>query len=130
MNKITVLWEPVWYDLDYSMAVGEIGYFKFIKGLNMLKFTTAIDNNEQGEEMKIKILKISNAELSNIVKIDTEIISLSYLFYTDDNHYIQIDAEQTPGLIENHSVLIRNSTEEKYLEDTNFFVEIEILQND
>ena len=56
--------------------------------------------------------------------------SISKKIYTDDNHYIQIDAEQTPGLIENHSVLIRNSTEEKYLEDTNFFVEIEILQND
>jgi len=80
--------------------------------------------------MKIKIIKISNAELGNIVKIDTETIPLSYLFYTDNNHYIQIDTEQTPGLIENHSVLIRNSTEEKYLEDTNFFVEIEILQND
>jgi len=126
---ITALWKPFWYDLDYSIAVGEIGYFKFIKNFDMVKFATAVDD-EQGEKMKIKILKISNAELGNIVKIDTEIISLSYLFYTDDNHYIQIDAEQTPGLIENHSVLIRNSTEEKYLEDTNFFVEIEILQND
>ena len=129
MNMITALWKPFWYDLDYSIAVGEIGYFKFIKNFDMVKFATAVDD-EQGEKMKIKILKISNAELGNIVKIDTEIISLSYLFYTDDNHYIQIDAEQTPGLIENHSVLIRNSTEEKYLEDTNFFVEIEILQND
>ncbi len=31
MNKITALWKPVWCDLDYSIAVGEIGYFKFIK---------------------------------------------------------------------------------------------------
>ncbi len=130
MNKITVLWEPVWYDLDYSIAVGEIGYFKFIKGLNMLKFTTAIDNNEQGEEMKIKILKISNAELGNIIKIDTQTIPLSYLFYTDDEHYKPIDTEQTPGFIENHSGIINNSTEEKYLEDMHFFVEIEILQHD
>ena len=129
MNMITALWKPFWYDLDYSIAVGEVGYFKCIKNFDMVQFATAVDD-EQGEKMKIKIIKISNAELGNIVKIDTETIPLSYLFYTDDNHYIQIDAEQTPGLIENHSVLIRNSTEEKYLEDTNFFVEIEILQND
>lgn len=129
MNKITVLWDPFWYSMDYSISVGEIGYFKFVNGFNILKFATAVDN-EIKEEMKVKILKISNAELGNIIKIDTATISLSYLFYTDDNHYIQIDTEQTPGFIENNSVIINNSTEEKYLKDTKFFVEIEVLKND
>lgn len=129
MNMITALWKPFWYTMDYSIAVGEVGCFKFIKDVDIVKFATAVDG-EQGEEIKIKVLKISNAELGNIIKIDTSAVCLSYLFYTDDDHYVQIDAEQNPGFIENNSVIIEYYTEEKHLKDINFLVEIEILQND
>ncbi len=82
MNMITELWKPFWYELDYSIAVGEVGYFKCIKNFDMVQFATAVDD-EQGEKMKIKILKISNAELGNIVKIDTETIPLKSINVTE-----------------------------------------------
>jgi hypothetical protein len=116
LSNLTAIWKPAWYVLDQSITVGEIDDFELVRTEAFTKFATAL---EEGEKVKGRILKISNFELGNITKIDAS--GLSYKFYTDADNFFQIEAEETPSKIEGKNL------ESRFLEDTTFSVEIELL---
>ena len=116
MDKFIVIWKPAWYELDQSICVGEIDFFNIIRSADVIRFATAM---EAGEEVKMRILSISNKQLGDIQKI--EATGLSYKFFSDENHYIQVEAEENPGTIET------GKRESGFLSVTDFYVEVELL---
>jgi len=118
MKTLTLIWKPAWYELDQPLTVGEIGCFDIIKTDEYTAFATGLDNGL--DSINCKILNIINSKLGNIIKIDTQ--GLSYRFYTEKGDYIQIEAEEQPGVIEGSYKSLG------ILQDTRFYVEVQLIE--
>jgi len=82
-----------------------------------IRFATDLD--KEFTEVEAQILSVHNAQIGRIIKIDTQ--GLTYKFYYSDNDYLQIEAEETPGSIEN------SDSFGQYLTDVEFQVEIDLI---
>lgn len=98
MTIVTAIWKPAWYELDQSIKVGLNDVFELIKSSDVIKFYTGSDN-EKPDVIKGEILSIEHKTLGKIIEIDT--IGLVYKIVLDDGTPILIEAEETPGKIEN-----------------------------
>ena len=58
-----------------------------------------MDAGAERLEVQAEVVSIFNKQLGNIIKIDTQ--GLTYKFYVDGETFFQIEAEETPGWIEN-----------------------------
>lgn len=97
-----VRWKPQWYELDQSIVVGDVDLFYLSK--DMLYFANDFaDANDC--EVKAKILSINHLELGDIKGIIT--IGLDYSIYLSDGNILIVNAEESPGDIENSKYFIR-----------------------
>ena len=97
-----VRWKPQWYELDQSIVVGDVDLFYLSK--DMLYFANDFaDDNDC--EVKAKILSINHLELGDIKGIIT--IGLDYSIYLSDGNILIVNAEESPGDIENSRYFIR-----------------------
>ncbi len=97
-----VKWKPRWYELDQSIVVGDVDLFYLSKDNLYFANGFAADNDC---EVKAKILNINHLELGNIKGIIT--IGLDYSIYLGDRSVIIVNAEESPGDIENSKYVVR-----------------------
>lgn len=92
---MNLTWEPMWYELDQTIIVGDIDYFYLDKDENAFAndFVSSEDKEVHGE-----ILEITHPELGELLGILA--MGLSYKIYFKDGKYIQVDAEEDIGKIE------------------------------
>lgn len=109
-----VRWKPQWYELDQSIVVGDVDLFYLSKDTLYFANGFAGDNDC---EVKAKILNINHLELGDIKGIIT--IGLVYSIYLNDGNTIIVNAEESPGDIENSKYVVR---------EWGFDVEINIIE--
>ncbi len=119
MKLIQAIWIPAWHELDQNISVGETTEFSFIENESPIRFATGLDNYSISKVAKI--ISIFNSQLGNLIKIDCG--GLSYKFFSNQNTYTQIEAEENPGKIEYSETLKGN------LEDKIFRVKIEVARS-
>lgn len=109
-----VKWKPQWYELDQSIVVGDVDLFYLSK--NNLYFANGFAENNDCE-VKAEILNINHLVLGNIKGIIT--IGLDYSIYLNDGNTIIVNAEESPGDIENSKYIVK---------EWDFDVEINIIE--
>ena len=97
-----IRWTPQWYELDQSIVVGDVDLFYLSKDMHYFANGFA-DANDC--EVKAKILNINHLELGDIKGIIT--IGLDYSIYLSDGNIIIVNAEESPGDIENSKYIVR-----------------------
>ena len=101
-KTVIVKWKPRWYELDQSIVVGDVDLFYLSKDNLYFANGFAADNDC---EVKAKILNINHLELGDIKGIIT--IGLDYSIYLSDGNIIIVNAEESPGDIENSKHVVR-----------------------
>ena len=101
-KTVIVKWKPRWYELDQSIVVGDVDLFYLSKDNLYFANGFAADNDC---EVKAKILNINHLELGDIKGIIT--IGLDYSIYLSDGNIIIVNAEDSPGDIENSKHVVR-----------------------
>lgn len=109
-----VRWNPKWYELDQSIVVGDVDWFYLSK--DNLYFSNDFAGNNDCE-VKAKILKINHSELGDIKGIIT--IGFDYSIYLRNGNIIIVNAEESPGEIENSKYIVS---------EWNFDVQISIIE--
>jgi hypothetical protein len=100
MNQLVAIWEPAWYELDQPLTVGEVATVVLVTSSLPMRFATyMLDAGVERLEVQAEVVSIYNKQLGDIAKIDTQ--GLTYKFYVDSETFFQIEAEETPGWIEN-----------------------------
>ncbi|MCH5270351.1 MAG: hypothetical protein J1E83_06330 [Lachnospiraceae bacterium] len=101
-DVVIVRWKPQWYELDQSIVVGDVDLFYLSK--DMLYFANGFaDDNDC--EVKAKVLSINHLELGDIKGIIT--LGLDYSIYLSNGNIIIVNAEESPGTIENSKYVVR-----------------------
>ena len=120
MKQLKAVWLPFWYELDQSIQVGVTDEFLFFKTLPdwMKEKLEVVDNRDFDvtffcgfyedtyETYQAKIISIYHPELGKIEKIDAN--GLSYTITLSDGGILKVEAEETPGIIENNFNQIEN----------------------
>lgn len=120
MSKALILWKPAWYALDQDLAVGLVADFALLADSPPLHFAAAgFDDGRAQVTLKAKVLAIENRQLGSVQRIDTA--GLSYYFYSGPAAFVQVDAEEQLGRIEN------GAEAGCYLQELDFWVTVELL---
>lgn len=115
LEKMIVIWKPVWYELDQAIVAREIDYYYLSKD------GTEFMNGEastQDQEVIAKAVRITHPELGTMSGILTN--GLSYRVFLESGEVIHIDAEENTGQVEYPADFGIN--------EWNFEVELEILE--
>lgn len=96
-SRKNLIWESGWYELDQPVKVGTTQKFMLLKGED--KFFNSLLNSGEHEEIEATVVSISHPVLGNFIELDTE--GLTYTFTLEDGKKIKVEAEETPGVIEN-----------------------------
>jgi hypothetical protein len=100
MTQLSAIWKPAWYELDQPLTVGEVATVFLIASSLPVRFATdMMDAGAEQLAVQAEVVSICNKQLGDIIKIDTQ--GLSCKFYVDSENFFQIEAEETPGWIEN-----------------------------
>lgn len=105
-------WIPQWYELDWTVVVGDIDWFI----LSQDRFINGFVHDED-DATKLKIKSITHPVLGDVRGIIT--IGLDYTIYLCNGEILTINAEEEPGKI----------YESKYkVDDWTFVVGVEVLE--
>jgi hypothetical protein len=102
---VRAAWVPGWYALDQPLAVGlrdEFAFWRIVPedlrgGPEPLVFYNTLWGSEDALIGSGTIVAISNAELGEIRKVDTESEPLDYLIHLADGTTLEVNAEEEPG---------------------------------
>jgi hypothetical protein len=107
MPSETAIWFPFWYELDQSISVGEVRAFDFFKtpperianeGLPVFYHGNWDEKCRRLYDTRtVRILGIRHSQLGAIRSIDTN--DLDYQFVMEDGGVLQVNAEETPGVV-------------------------------
>ncbi|MFM2305803.1 MAG: hypothetical protein RLZZ367_472 [Bacteroidota bacterium] len=99
MNIVTATWQANWHELDQSIKCGVTDDWWLVKkDKNAIRFHTGLDNKEWLWVLNGEILSITHKTLGAINEIDCR--GLTYRITLASGKYIQVEAEETPGMIE------------------------------
>ena len=98
-KNIIVIWQAAWYKLDQAIKLGLKDTFWLTDRKGVLKFHTGFSDGKGIEEIEGEILKIRHRTIGDINEIDTE--GLAYRIRLESGQEIVVEAEETPGKIEN-----------------------------
>jgi hypothetical protein len=120
----TAIWYPFWYELDQSIAVGEVAELDFFKeppanvvsdGLRVFYHGDWSERCRQLFDRQTKrVLRIRHPQLGMIQAIDAK--GLDYKFTMLDGRVLMVEAEETPGVVYEHRAP---------MDDWRIFVEME-----
>lgn len=99
MRTFTAIWQAAWYELDQPIKVGLVDEFWFVNEKGQKKFFVGTTNKDDVEKINGEILSINHKYLGDISEIDTN--GLTYKFVLASGKEVIIEAEETPGEIEN-----------------------------
>jgi len=106
------IWIPYWYELDQPIEVGLDTEFEFfieppesLRHDGLAVFANGPDRDST-RTLPRRILKISNAELGDILKVSTD--GLVYSITLADGSVLEVEAEENPGKIENSTRVIND----------------------
>ncbi|MBK7113281.1 MAG: hypothetical protein IPH60_12645 [Flavobacteriales bacterium] len=103
MESIKVQWCAAWHELDQPIRIGLENEFILILNENgRLQFDTGFVGDGLTLSTTGRIERIEHKFLGEIEEIDTN--GLSYRISTVEGDIVQVEAEETPGVIE-HSTL-------------------------
>jgi hypothetical protein len=107
MTTERAIWYPFWYELDQSIAVGQVANFDFFKMPPEYVVSDGLPVFYHGDWQekcrplyythRRRILKIHHPELGPINRIDTQ--GLDYTFTLEGGQVILVEAEEDPGLV-------------------------------
>jgi|GEM_PF-2800134 len=98
-KNIIVIWQAAWYELDQPIKLGLKDTFWLTDKNGVLKFHTGFSGDKGIEKIKGEVLRISHRTIGDINEIDTE--GLTYRIILESGQEIIVEAEETPGKIEN-----------------------------
>lgn len=99
IKNIIVIWQAAWYELDQPIKLGLKDTFWLTDKKGVLKFHTGFADDKEVEKIEGEILKINHRTIGDINEIDTE--GLTYRIRLESGQEIVVEAEETPGKIEN-----------------------------
>lgn len=99
MKTFSAIWKAEWYELDQSIQCGITDELWFVNKNGNRKFHTGVDSKENLEIINGEIISINHKYLGDITKIDAR--GLTYKFTLAFGKEVVIEAEETPGQIEN-----------------------------
>ena len=99
MSDIIAIWQAAWYELDQPVKLGLKDTFSLIEKAGTLKFYTGFARDKSILEIEGEIIKIGHRTIGEIREIDTR--GLTYRIKLISGEEIVVEAEETPGKIEN-----------------------------
>lgn len=95
LEKVIVMWKPVWYELDQAIVAREIDYYYLSK--DGRKFVNG-EASTQDQEVFAIAVRITHPELGTVSGILTN--GLSYKVFLESVEIIYIDAEENTGQVD------------------------------
>jgi hypothetical protein len=102
-ENIIAIWQAAWYELDQPIKLGLKEIFWLTEENDVLKFHTGFAGDKGIKEIKGEILKIKHRIIGEVSEIDAE--GLSYTIKLISGQEIIVEAEESPGKIENDYIL-------------------------
>lgn len=99
MKTFSAIWQAHWYELDQSIKCGVTDELWFVNKGGHRRFHTGVDSKENLEILTGEIISIKHKYLGDISEIDAS--GLTYKFKLASGKEVIIEAEETPGQIEN-----------------------------
>lgn len=109
-----IKWNPSWYELDQSIAVGDTGYFYLQKDAQTFA-NGPVSTGDQ--KVEATILGITHPILGPISRILTA--GLDYSFVLENGEVILVNAEEEPGTIYDQQL---------HIDDWSMDVDVQILK--
>jgi hypothetical protein len=99
MSTFSATWQAAWYELDQPIKIGLTDGFWFTNEKGQKKFFAGLLPNNNIEKITGAITSTTHKYLGSISEIHT--VGLTYKIVLSSGKEIIIEAEETPGQIEN-----------------------------